>query len=57
MNEFLESLKQQAKENPLLAIAAGSGVVTIVTKLIRTGNESVRAHAWKKEVNRRINKK
>jgi hypothetical protein len=46
MNEFLENLKRQAQENPMLALAAGGAFLSGVTKFIY-------AQVWAKEVARR----
>jgi hypothetical protein len=53
MNEFLENLKRQATENPMLALAAGATVVTVITRFIGAGIDARNSHAWAKEVARR----
>ena len=53
MNEFLENLKRQAQENPMLALAAGAAVLTVVTRFIGAGVDARNSHAWAKEVARR----
>jgi hypothetical protein len=56
VNEFLTNLKQQAQDNPAVALAAGAtllgGVAKFVSALVAMNN----SHAWKKEVARRARK-
>lgn len=53
MNEFLENLKRQAQENPMVALAVGATVVTVITKFIGAGVDARNSAAWAKEVARR----
>jgi len=57
MNEFMENLKRQAQENPMLALAAGATVLTVVTRFLGMGIAARNSHAWAKEVARRSAKK
>lgn len=49
MDRFLENLKYQAEQNPVLALGVAAAAVTSISKLIN-------AAAWKQEVNRRTRK-
>lgn len=53
MNEFMDNLKRQAQENPMLALAAGATVLTVVTKFLGTGVAARNSRVWAKEVARR----
>jgi hypothetical protein len=53
MDKFWKNLKIQAEENPMLALAAGATVLTVVTKLLGAGIDMRNSHAWAKEVQRR----
>jgi hypothetical protein len=53
MKKYIDNLKAQAEENPLLALAIGAGAVTAVSKLIEASTERQRARTWEMEVNRR----
>lgn len=56
MEAFLQNLKRQAEENPMLALAAGAAVLTAVTRFIGAGVEARNSHAWAQEVARRTMK-
>ena len=47
MNEFLNNLKKQAEENPVLALAVAAALLT-------AGSKFMNSMAWKQEVARRI---
>lgn len=53
MDHFLDNLKQQAEENPVLALGVAAGLITSISKLIDSGATLKNSHAWKKEVARR----
>lgn len=53
MNEFLEKLKDQAEENPLVAIGIGIAAVTAVSKFLDAAGNAYGRRTWSKEVNRR----
>lgn len=54
MKKFIDNLKRQAEENPLMALAIAAAVITATTKLLdaNTARSYSRTHAL--EVNRRI---
>jgi hypothetical protein len=54
MNEFLENLKREASENPVVAIAVAAGLLTAASKLINASGNARNSRAWAKEVDRRI---
>ena len=56
MERFLQNLKRQAEENPMLALAAGVAVVTTVTKFIGMSVEARNSRVWMQEVARRTMK-
>jgi hypothetical protein len=45
-NDFVNNLKKEAEENPVLALAVAAGLLTAASKLVN-------AMAWRQEVNRR----
>lgn len=49
MDKFLENLKHQAEENPVVALAAAGALATGLSKLVNS-------LAWKQEVKRRAKK-
>lgn len=53
MNKFLENLRRQAEENPILALGVGAAAVTAASKLIHVAVESRNSKTWAKEVDRR----
>jgi hypothetical protein len=53
MNPFLENLKRQAEENPMVAIGIGGALVTMFTKFLGIVVDINNSRAWQKEVNRR----
>ena len=56
MNPFLENLKRQAQENPMIAIAAGATVVTAAAQFLGKVVDIRNSNAWAKEVARRTMK-
>ena len=56
MEPFLRNLKRQAEENPMLALAAGAAVLTVITKFIGASVDAKNSHAWAQEVARRTMK-
>lgn len=56
MNEFLENLKRQAADNPLVALGVGVGLMTAISKLLDSSTEAKNAKAWQREVARRAAK-
>lgn len=51
--QFINNLKRQAQENPMLAIAVGVAAITAVTKLLAANTEHQNSKTWAKEVDRR----
>lgn len=49
MNEFLENLKRQAAENPVLALGVAAGLITSISQLLNSTS-------WNLEVKRRRRK-
>lgn len=56
MNEFLENLKRQAAENPVLALGVAAGLITSISQLLNSTSNSRNSRAWNKEVKRREKK-
>lgn len=47
MNEFLENLKRQASENPIVAMGVAAGLIGAISQFVNSAS-------WRKEVNRRV---
>lgn len=56
MERFIDNLKHQAEENPVLAMGVAAGLVTATSKLIDALTNAKNANAWKQEVARRAMK-
>lgn len=56
MNEFLTNLKRQASENPMAALAGGAVFLQAAAKIGTAYAANKNSKAWKKEVNRRVEK-
>jgi hypothetical protein len=54
MNKFLENLKHQAEENPVLALGVTAGLITAISKLMDSTANTKNSKAWAKEVERRV---
>ena len=54
MNRFLENLKTQAQENPILAIGVTAALLTATSKLMDANTQRAYAKAHEKEIDRRI---
>ncbi len=52
-NAFLDNLKRQAEENPIVALGVGAGAVQAASKLLNVYIANKNSNAWKKEVARR----
>lgn len=50
-------LKQQIEENPLLAAGVGAALLTAASKLMNANTARQNSKTWKREVNRRENRK
>lgn len=53
MKKYIDNLKRQAEENPLLAAGVAIAAVTAVTKLMQANTERNNSKSWAKEVDRR----
>lgn len=56
MEKFLTRLKEQAEENPIMAIAVGVAVLTASSKFLNAAGNAYGRRTWSKEVNRRTKK-
>lgn len=56
MTPFLENLKRQATENPMLAIAAGATTLAGAAKFVSAFVSARNSRVWAKEVARRTMK-
>lgn len=54
MNRFIENLKAQAQENPVLAIGVAAALLTASSKLIDANTQRTYAKAHTREIDRRI---
>jgi hypothetical protein len=55
-HKFVNNLKRQAEENPVLAMGVAAGLITAISKLIDSGATAANSRAWKQEVARRAAK-
>lgn len=53
MNKFVENLKRQCEENPLVAVGVAAAALTAVAKLTQSANETRNSKTWAREVERR----
>lgn len=53
MDRFIENLKNQAEENPVLAMGVAAGLITAISQLINSTTNKKNSKAWAKEVDRR----
>lgn len=56
MNDFIENLKRQAEQNPILAIGVGAALITAVSKFIDANSKVKNAKSWERETARRAMK-
>ena len=56
MNEFLDNLRRQAEDQPMVAMGIGAAAITAIAKLLNAQTEHRNAKTWKKEVDRRTMK-
>lgn len=54
MEKFLTKLKQQAEDNPILALGVGAAVLTAASKLIDSSGAAMGRRAYAKQVDYRI---
>lgn len=50
---FLDNLRRQTEENPMVAVGVGAAAIQAVTKLCNVYIANKNSNAWKKEVKRR----
>lgn len=53
MKRYIDNLKRQAEENPLVAAGLAVAAVTAITKLMQANTERNNSKSWAKEVDRR----
>jgi hypothetical protein len=56
MNHFLENLKKQASDNPMLAMGVGAAFLQAASKLLQANTARSNAKTYKKEIDRRVKK-
>ena len=56
MDRFLENLRRQAEENPLVAMGVAAALITAISKLSNSHTDAKNSKAWAKEVDRRVKK-
>lgn len=56
MNDFLEKLKLQAQENPILALGIAAALITTISKFVDSSASSKNAASWERETKRRDRK-
>lgn len=56
MEKFLENLKSQAEENPVLAMGVAAGLLTAVSKLMEAHTNMKNSKSWDRETKRRTMK-
>lgn len=53
MNDFINNLKHQAEENPLIALGVTAGLITAISKLLDSTSTARNSKAWDRETLRR----
>lgn len=53
MEKFLENLKHQAEENPVLAMGVAAGLLTAISKLLDANTNARNSKSWDRETKRR----
>jgi hypothetical protein len=56
MDRFIDNLKRQAEDNPVLALGVAAALITAVSKLLDSSNNARNSKAWDREVARRTMK-
>lgn len=56
MRKFLDNLKSQAEENPMVAVGVATAATAVAVKLVETLVSTRNSQTWAKEVNRRNRK-
>lgn len=54
MDQFVDKLKAQANENPMLALGIGAAVITSIGKLIDSASAAQGRKAYAKQINHRV---
>ena len=54
MNRFLENLKREAEENPVIALGVAAGVITAISQFVNASANKKNSASWRKEVDRRV---
>jgi uncharacterized BrkB/YihY/UPF0761 family membrane protein len=54
MNDFINNLKHQAEENPVIALGVTAALITAISKLVDSSVSAKNSKAWDREVARRI---
>lgn len=55
-NDFIDNLKRQAEENPILAMGVAAALITSISKLMNASSSRMNAKAWDRETIRRTMK-
>lgn len=55
-NDFINNLKRQAEENPVLALGVAAGLISAIGKLINANSNARNAKSWDRETMRRAMK-
>lgn len=53
-NKFIDNLKNQAEENPVLALGVAAALITSISKLVAATTNNRNSRAWAQEVERRV---
>jgi hypothetical protein len=56
MDKFLNNLKRQAEENPIVAIAVATAAVTALSKFVDAAGHAAGSKAYARQVDHRIAK-
>lgn len=56
MNEFLENLKKQAADNPIVALGAGAMFLQAASKFLNANSARQNSKTYRKEIDRRLKK-
>jgi hypothetical protein len=57
MKRFIDNLKRQAEENPILALGIGAAVITAISKFIDASGRAAGSQAYARQVDYRIKHK
>lgn len=56
MSKFVDNLKRQAEENPIVALGVGAAALTALSKLLDANTARVSAKTHAREIDRRVRK-